>query len=208
MSRVVGKDLTIQKIQPILLELIKDDNSEVKLNVIEGYIKVASIVGKENINQFIFELTSLTKDGQWRVRMAIFELFGELGIKFGEEVFCKMIEEPFMGYLNNTAAAVRVKGVEKSGQLAEQFKESWIINNYIPKVTAAYNSDKKGYNYRICCLSSLGEVLKKLSKDQVGSLVVPLFMKAMKDDIPNVRFYVAKVINKNKKDIDPQLFAT
>lgn len=47
--------------------------------------------------------------------MAIFELFGELGIKFGEEVFCKMIEEPFMGYLNNTAAAVRVKGVEKSG---------------------------------------------------------------------------------------------
>jgi len=33
-----------------------------------------------------------------------------------------------------------------------------------------------------------------LSKDQVNEHVVPIFSTAMKDDIPNVRFFVAKTI--------------
>ena len=34
MATTVGKDTTMQKIFPILMELLKDDNSEVKLNVV------------------------------------------------------------------------------------------------------------------------------------------------------------------------------
>ena len=34
MAERVGKDVTNQKIMPILHDLIKDDNSEVKLNVV------------------------------------------------------------------------------------------------------------------------------------------------------------------------------
>ena len=41
MAIIVGKDYTANKVMPILLELIKDENSEVKLNVCNGLIKVA-----------------------------------------------------------------------------------------------------------------------------------------------------------------------
>jgi hypothetical protein len=41
MAGIIGKDHTSSKIMPILLELLKDDNSEVKLNVCNGLIKVA-----------------------------------------------------------------------------------------------------------------------------------------------------------------------
>ena len=41
MAGIIGKDHTASKIMPILLELLKDDNSEVKLNVCNGLIKVA-----------------------------------------------------------------------------------------------------------------------------------------------------------------------
>jgi hypothetical protein len=64
----------------------------------------------------------MTKDGQWRVRMGVFELIAELGLIFGKDVFCKNLQATFMGYLTNTAASVRKMGIEKSGILAAAFK--------------------------------------------------------------------------------------
>ena len=36
MSTIVGKETTVSKILPILMDLLKDDHSEVKLSVVEG----------------------------------------------------------------------------------------------------------------------------------------------------------------------------
>lgn len=40
MAHIVGKEYTQQKIMGILMELIKDDNADVRLNVIQGIIKL------------------------------------------------------------------------------------------------------------------------------------------------------------------------
>jgi hypothetical protein len=34
-------------------------------------------------------LSNMTKDGQWRVRMAVFELIADLGVIFGKDLFQK-----------------------------------------------------------------------------------------------------------------------
>jgi len=68
-----------------------------------------------------------------------------------------------MGYLSNTAASVRKMGINKSEELASAFKEDWIITDFIPIIINAYNIDKKGYNYRISCLNSLGIVMKHMT---------------------------------------------
>ena len=44
MSHIVGKDYTMSKVMPILTELLKDDNAEVRLNVTQNIIKLADIV--------------------------------------------------------------------------------------------------------------------------------------------------------------------
>jgi hypothetical protein len=41
MAHIVGKDYTMQKVLPILMELIKDENADVRLNVTSGLFKVA-----------------------------------------------------------------------------------------------------------------------------------------------------------------------
>lgn len=41
MAHIIGKDYTNTKIVPILMDLLKDDNSEVKMNVCNGLQKVA-----------------------------------------------------------------------------------------------------------------------------------------------------------------------
>lgn len=88
MAAIVGKDYTSTKIMPILMDLIKDENSEVKLNVCNGLIKVAQVIGPDVLTQpFLSTLTTMSKEGQWRVRMAVFELIGEMSKMFGKEAF-------------------------------------------------------------------------------------------------------------------------
>jgi serine/threonine-protein phosphatase 2A regulatory subunit A len=88
MASIVGKDYTANKVLPILLELIKDDNSEVKLNVCQGLIKVSQVMGPDILSAgFMTTLTNMTKEAQWRVRMAVFELIGEMSKMFGKETF-------------------------------------------------------------------------------------------------------------------------
>ena len=86
-------------------------------------------------------------------------------------------------------------GIQKSQVLAQSFKQDWIMQEYIPVVNNHYTVDKKGYNYRMCCLNSLSAVMPYIMKDQVTSQVIPIFIKATKDDIPNVKFCVSKIIH-------------
>lgn len=66
--------------------------------------------------------------------MSVFELIADLGVIFGKSTFSQHLYSIFIGYLTNTAAAVRKVGIEKSGLLAGSFKQDWIINDYIHAV--------------------------------------------------------------------------
>lgn len=76
---------------------------------------------------FLTILTNITKDAQWRVRMALIELVGDMAIKFGKDIFIKSLESIFMSYLTSSAAAVREMGILKVKQMAINFKSDWVI---------------------------------------------------------------------------------
>jgi len=108
MAQIIGKETTQSKILPILLDLLKDENSEVKLNVVSGMVKIANVVGQDLLTTTLLQsLSSMTKDGQWRVRMSVFELIADLAMIFGKQIYQKDLSAIFMGYLVNTAASVR-----------------------------------------------------------------------------------------------------
>ena len=44
-------------------------------------------------------------------------------------------------------------------------------------------------------------------KDQITQHVVPVFLKATKDDIPNVKFCVSKIIHAQRQYIDANVFS-
>tara|TARA_B110000285_G_C14839971_1_gene474893 strand:+ start:328 stop:657 length:330 start_codon:yes stop_codon:yes gene_type:complete len=81
------------------------------------------------------------------------------------------------------------------------------MNEYIPVVINHYTVDKKGYNYRMCCLYSLCAVMPYVMKDQITQHIIPIFLKATKDDIPNVKFCVSKIIAQTRQYIDTTVFA-
>ena len=88
--------------------------------------------------------------------------------------------------MTNTAAAVRKMGVAKVGVLAERFGEQWIVSTLIPKVVECYNVEQQGYNYRMCSLRSLAAVMPVLQKEEISDKIIPTFVKACGDTVPNV----------------------
>ena len=143
MAHIVGKEYTISKVMPILTELMKDENAEVRLNVTQNISKLAEIVQIDLLSpSFLTILTNLTKDAQWRVRMAVIELVGDLSLKFGKDVYLKSLEPIFMQYLTNTAASVREMGVKKLQHMAVAFKSEWVLSSFIPKILECYNIEK------------------------------------------------------------------
>lgn len=51
MATILGKEQTNKQILPILIELLKDENSEVKLNSINGIVKIANVQGQDLLTQ-------------------------------------------------------------------------------------------------------------------------------------------------------------
>lgn len=207
MASIVGKDLCITKIVPILQELLKDDNSEVRLNVAQNLGKLAAVVGEEVLSPaLIVLLQNATKDQHWRVRMAVFETVGDLAVKFGKDAYTKHLEALFMSYLTNTAAAVREMGIQKAESVGKAFGSNWIAENFVPKVIKTYEEDQMGYNFRLTAIKSLAIVMKYMSKDDVTNLLVPIFIKASNDKVPNVQFICCQLLTQNRQYIDKSVF--
>ena len=104
--------------------------------------KLADVVGGDLISpSLIVIFTSLTQDAQWRVRMAVYELLGDLSISFGREIFMKSLEPLFISFLKNNAASVRDMGIDKTAELAQAFGSDWVITSFIPKAVDSFNED-------------------------------------------------------------------
>jgi serine/threonine-protein phosphatase 2A regulatory subunit A len=59
---------------PLFLQLLKDETSEVRLNIISKLDKVNEVIGIELLSQSLLPaIIALAEDKQWRVRLAIIE---------------------------------------------------------------------------------------------------------------------------------------
>jgi hypothetical protein len=125
-------------------ELLKDDNSEVKLNMIKQLSTIAKVVGADFMTPTnVAQIGILCKPPTgWRVRSEAVKMIGELCVLFGKEFYTKNFEDMFMGFLTNSAAAVRSEGIDRAKKLAEKFGSEWIMMNFVPKVNESFNADK------------------------------------------------------------------
>lgn len=64
----VAKDIVYQKFLPLILELSRDDNQEVRQGAINAAAKCGENLGVEAINSIVPILKSGTEDLKWRVR--------------------------------------------------------------------------------------------------------------------------------------------
>ena len=82
---VIDKSATNEHILPIFLALLRDESSDVRLNLFKRLEDLNRVLGIENLAQSIIPaLSELGQDKNWRIKLSVVDLFPILGKQLGE----------------------------------------------------------------------------------------------------------------------------
>ena len=139
----LGKERAVPELMSMVAELMKDENSGVRVNVAEGLKQVALSVGPSVMDaQIVQSLKELKGGNNWRVRLAVYDLLGELGKTFGRSAFSEELEEMFVDFMADNAKLVRETGIAKCVDIAKVFGPHWITEVIVSKAVSVFEEEK------------------------------------------------------------------
>ncbi|OCK96025.1 protein phosphatase PP2A regulatory subunit A [Cenococcum geophilum 1.58] len=191
LAPILGKDETISHLLPMFLQMLKDEFPDVRLNIISKLELVNNVIGIELLSQSLLPaIVQLAEDKQWRVRLAIIEyvplLASQLGVKFFDEKLSSLC----MSWLGDTVFSIREASTQNLKKLTEVFGVEWANDAIVPKVMAM--GHHPNYLYRMTTCFAVSTLAPALSMEVIETSILPMMDKLVNDDIPNIRFNVAK----------------
>ncbi|XP_044732294.1 serine/threonine-protein phosphatase 2A 65 kDa regulatory subunit A alpha isoform isoform X2 [Chrysoperla carnea] len=200
LSPILGRHNTIEHLLPLFLSQLKDECPEVRLNIISNLDCVNEVIGIQQLSQSLLPaIVELAEDSKWRVRFAIIEYMPLLAGQLGQEFFDEKLNALCMTWLVDHVFAIREAATLNLKKLVEQFGAEWAENTVIPKVLAM--SRDQNYLHRMTCLFCINVLAEVCGSDITTRLLLPTVLSMANDGVANVRFNVAKTLQK----IGPQL---
>lgn len=136
LAPLLGKQNVIDHLIPIFLAQLRDENPDVRLNVICNLECVNSAIGVQQLSvNLLPAIVELSEDKKWRVRLAIIEyvplLAGQLGLPlFNDDEITSLC----MNRLLDHVYTVREAAVNSIKSLVAKFGIDWAKRNVLPKV--------------------------------------------------------------------------
>ncbi|KAK4179665.1 armadillo-type protein [Triangularia setosa] len=191
LAPILGKQETIDHLLPMFLQMLKDEFPEVRLHIISKLELVNKVIGIDRLAESLLPaIVQLAEDKQWRVRLAIIGhmplLAGQLGVQF----FNDKLSGLCMGWLGDTVFSIREAATHNLKKLTEVFGVEWASQNIIPKVMEM--GRHPNYLYRMTTCFAISTLASVVTLDVVAESILPMLEKLTGDDIPNIRFNVAK----------------
>lgn len=90
--------------------------------------------------------------------------------------------------------AIREAATINLKRLVEKFGTEWAQNTVIPKVLQM--SRDQNYLHRMTCLFSINVLADACGADVTGRVMLPTVLNLASDGVPNVRFNVAKTLQR------------
>lgn len=75
MSSLLGKKVATEQILPLFLQLLKDEDAEVRINLFKKVNEITKVLGVDTLSQSIIPgLTELAADKNWRTRISVIDV--------------------------------------------------------------------------------------------------------------------------------------
>lgn len=191
LAPILGKQETTDHLLPMFLTMLKDEFPEVRLHIISKLELVNQVIGIERLSQSLLPaIVQLAEDKQWRVRLAIIEYIPLLASQLGVQFFDDKLSSLCMSWLGDTVFSIREAATHNLKKLTEVFGVEWASQTIIPKVMAMGNHPN--YLYRMTTCFAITTLASVVSLDVISKHILPMMDKLVVDEIPNIRFNVAK----------------
>lgn len=202
LSPILGKHNTIEHLLPLFLSQLRDECPEVRLNIISNLECVNEVIGIQQLSQSLLPaIVELAEDSKWRVRLAIIEYMPLLAGQLGVEFFDEKLNSLCMTWLVDHVYAIREAATLNLKKLVEKFGPEWAQNTVIPKVLAM--SRDQNYLHRMTCLFCINVLAEVCGPEITTKVMLPTVLGMATDNVANVRFNVAKTLQKIGPYLEP-----
>eukprot|EP01017_Pseudomicrothorax_dubius_P032861 TRINITY_DN4345_c0_g2_i2.p1 TRINITY_DN4345_c0_g2~~TRINITY_DN4345_c0_g2_i2.p1 ORF type:complete len:502 (+),score=145.33 TRINITY_DN4345_c0_g2_i2:123-1628(+) len=142
MVSLVGKEVALPKLYPYVLDLLEDDDAEVKIQAYKTIPKFAQVLGQEALAPLLPHVKSaVTTSPRWRVRLAAIDALVDLGLQYGSaEVFSKNMEQLYLSAVFDKASQVRQSVIARLPELINTLKTEWLNAVLLPKLVDSLGS--------------------------------------------------------------------
>ncbi|KAB8343264.1 hypothetical protein FH972_022852 [Carpinus fangiana] len=191
LAPILGKEETINHLLPMFLQMLKDEFPDVRLNIISKLEQVNNVIGIEKLSSALLPaIITLAEDKQWRVRLAIIDHVPLLASQLGVRFFDEQLNGLCMSWLGDTVFSIREASTQNLKKLTEVFGVEWANEAIVPKVMNM--GQHSNYLYRMTTCFAISTLAPALNLTVIESSILPMLDKLSTDDIPNIRFNVAK----------------
>lgn len=182
----ISKDQAYQNVQPLIKELMKDDNQEVRKGGIEAAVKFIEVMGADTINSLYPSLKACSEDTKWRVRLELTRHLAELAVKTqNNELFVKYLEPLILNYLKDRVSTIREVAISRIPDIAKAYGAAW-VSTFINRLSDIIAKDPC-FHFKIAAIYSLKEICTSVHGESFLEKALALIISASKEPVPNIR---------------------
>lgn len=211
-----GEFRTIAHLLPMFLQMLKDENPEVRLHIISKLdivnkgmgishrlpitrqsviLIIEPVIGIDLLSQSLLPaIVQLAEDKQWRVRLAIIEYIPLLASQLGVKFFDEQLSNLCMGWLGDTVFSIREAATQNLKKLTEVFGMEWANKSIIPKVMAMGQHPNYLYRMTTCFAISVRALAIRIPCDILRSNSFRL-LRLLSVSISSKRLYFPSLID-------------
>ncbi|KAI4564117.1 hypothetical protein MJT46_009915 [Ovis ammon polii x Ovis aries] len=168
--------MIMNQILPYIKELVSDTNQHVKSALASVIMGLSTILGKENTIEHLLPLF-------------LAQLKDE-----GVEFFDEKLNSLCMAWLVDHVYAIREAATNNLMKLVQKFGTEWAQNTIVPKVLVMANDPN--YLHRMTTLFCINALSEACGQEITTKQMLPIVLKMAGDQVANVRFNVAKSLQK------------
>ena len=193
---IIGAKKTNEYIFPIFLDLIKDEDHDIRMVIIKNLDKLNEVVNIDNFVQGIIpSLIEISDNNNWRVRNQVQEIVPVLARIVNKKLFLENIMPICIKWLTDPVYAIRQNACKIIKRLYDIFKGEDFEKKLLHKISPMAKSDS--YLIRITLVILIKEFLvDEYEFDFMEKKLFPYIVKLSDDKIHNVRQPCSVVIKK------------
>ena len=195
LAPILGREATISHLVPPVLLLLRDAASEVRLNLIASLSALNEVIGVDLLSQSLLPaILDLAQDGKWRIRLSIIQQIPLLADHLGRDFFTERLAGLCVGWLGDDTATIRHAAAVNIKELTALFGTEWTISALLPPIADMRHHES--YLRRLTALQACALMATKMDPDAARLHALPLVLEMATDSVPNIRFNVAKELEK------------
>ncbi|CAK4081777.1 unnamed protein product [Aphanomyces euteiches] len=188
----LGEDVTKNSLIPILLQFLRDDVVDARLNVLKRMDAISPWMSSYEAT-LLPAITDLSKDLQWRVREAVILALPSLVTTLGSSYFQQHLLDMFLNAFQDMVSEVRLSTTKILRDILDVVGSEYILESILPKLTKIYESSIT-YQERVNVFHALEQLASDKASVELVSEMTSLSVKGAQDKIPNVRFTVSNTL--------------